>query len=283
MNEFNPNDVPIRPAATVMLIDDRPDLQLLMMERHAKTVFAGGMWVFPGGAIDDEDSFAEANSPRKSVRTDAQANELLGLESGGLAYYMAAIRETFEEAGVLLARRISDDSPLSISSENQHRFDALRDRLNANEISLDAILEQESLYADTAQIHYIARWITPPGGSRRFDARFFIAKIPRNQNPVHDDGELINSIWLTPREIIDRASRDEMVIMSPTLRMVKNLADFNSADDAITAAAANLPDDQARVHTETGIIVMPEESGYDDALTNVESGWIRLRPLPSGQ
>lgn len=277
MSEFIPEDVPVRPAATVMLVDDRPDLQIFMMERHANTVFAGGMWVFPGGAVDHRDD-ASYYADIATHRTDKEASSIMGLESGGLAYYMAAIRETFEEAGILLALHREDESPLTLNPENEARFEQHRNQLNAGELDLKSILEAESLLADVGQMHYIARWITPLGSPRRFDARFFISCIPSEQIPVHDDGELVNSAWMTPKEILQSFDREEMVLMSPTLRMVKNLAAFDSAEQVIESVKQNPVDEQARVHRDTGIIVMPGEPGYEDALTDVENGWVRLRP-----
>jgi len=278
MNDYDPEKVQIRPAATVMLIDDRPDLQVYMLERHAHTVFAGGMWVFPGGAVDHQD---DANYYRDIAthRTDREASELMDLESGGLAYYMAAIRETFEEAGILLALHKENESPLHISDEDETRYDRYRDDLNAGDIELKLILEAEELLADVGQMHYIARWITPQGPPRRFDARFFIARIPSNQVPVHDDGELVNSAWLTPAEILDRIAREEMVLMTVTERMIRSLALFDSAEQVIEAASKNLPDERARVNPETGKIVMPGEPGYNTGRKDVENGWVRLRPF----
>lgn len=278
MTDFVPEEVPVRPAATVMLIDDRPDLQVFMMERHANTVFAGGMWVFPGGAVDHQDD-ASYFSGIATHRTDNEASELMNLENGGLAYYMAAIRETFEEAGVLLALHQEDESPLNIAEASTARFQQYRDQLNAREIELKTILEKESLMADIGKMHYIARWVTPFGSPRRFDARFFIARIPSLQIPIHDDGELVNSVWMSPREIIEKAATDEMVLMSPTLRMVKSLAEFDSADQVIASASSNPEDHRVRVHKDSGIIVLPGEAGYSDALTDVESGWMRLRRI----
>ena len=119
MNDFEPESVPIRQAATVMLIDDRPDLQVFMMERHANTIFAGGMWVFPGGAVDHQDD-AGYYTDIATHRTDEEASQLMDLDAGGIAYYMAAIRETFEEAGILLALHKEDESPLIIAEDNAH-------------------------------------------------------------------------------------------------------------------------------------------------------------------
>ncbi len=278
MTDFDPDSVPVRPAATVMLIDDRPDLQVFMLERHANTVFAGGMWVFPGGAVDHQDEASYYNRIA-THRTDAEASQLMGLGSGGIAYFMAAIRETFEEAGILLALHRQDENPLLIEADASARYGEYRDRLNAGQLELKTILEAENLLADVGQMHYIARWITPIGSPKRFDARFFIARIPSNQTPQHDDDELVDSTWLPPMEILARAERGDMVLMTPTLRMVKCLAAFESADEVIRSVSRNPLDQQVRVHKVTRELLLPGEAGYAEGLTDIENGWVRLRPL----
>ena len=90
----------------------------------------------------------------------------------------------------------------------------------------------------------------------------------------------MNSVWMSPREVLEKAATDEMILMSPTLRMVKSLAEFDSAGQVMASASSNPEDHRARVHKKTGIIVMPGEAGYNDALTDVESGWVRLRRSP---
>ncbi len=129
-------------------------------------------------------------------------------------------------------------------------------------------------------MHYIARWITPLGPPRRFDARFFITQSPKFQTPIHDDRELVHSEWLSPPKILDGVASGDMVLMSPTLRMIRSLANFNSADEVVAAAAANQSDERARV-TKGREIVMPGEPGYEHGVEDIETGWIRLRPLPA--
>lgn len=280
MNDYDPAQVNIRAAATVMLIDDRPNLQLFMMERHANTVFAGGMWVFPGGAVDAADD-PEIFQAISIHRSDEQASKLMNIDSGGLAYYIAAIREAFEEAGILLALRKHNHQPLDLTAPDmEKRFQKHRDDINDSSRDFIEIIRDEDLILDAGEMHYIARWITPEGPPRRFDARFFIARMPQNQTPMHDDGELVHSSWMSPKEILRKAEAGEMVLMSPTLRMVKNLALFDSAEQVIEAASANLMDERARVTKEDRVIVMPGEPGYEDGLDEIESGWVRLRPLP---
>ncbi|MBS04770.1 MAG: hypothetical protein CMQ24_18965 [Gammaproteobacteria bacterium] len=275
-DDFDPDAVPIRPAATVMLVDDRPDLQVFMMERHANTVFAGGMWVFPGGAVDTSDD-AAAYEARCAAREAVDANRLLELEDGALRYYVAAIREAFEECGLMLSLHADSGDKLELTSDGDiDRFQEHRDALNAGDRSLLEILERENLLMDAGDMHYIARWITPLGSPRRFDARFFIARVPRAQTPAHDNQELVHSDWFRPQDVLDAFDREEMVLMTPTLRMVRSLARFGSADEVIAAASSNLPDERVRVVD--GRLVLPGDPGYEHADQNIENGWVRLRP-----
>ena len=277
MSEEDPSDVPVLPAATVMLVDDRPDFQVYMMERNAATVFAGGMWVFPGGRVDDTDD--PASFAHISVhRDDAEASRIMGLQRGGLAYYIAAIREAFEEAGILLAMNRESHQPVDLKDPAiAERFDRHRDDVNDSNRNFIEIMEEENLILDAGQMHYVARWITPPGPPRRFDARFFVARMPRGQKGVHDDSELVHSRWLSPKAILEREASGDMVLMSPTLRMVRCLALFDSADEVVEAAKQNKPDHRARVN-EQREIVLPGEPGYEAADETIENGWVRLRP-----
>ena len=278
MTDYDPEHVDIRPAATVMLVDDRPDLQVFMMERHSGNVFAPGMWVFPGGGVDRDDDRISAQSISLH-RSDKEASALLDLESGGLAFYIAAIREAFEEAGILLALDRNDlTRPDLLDKETAARFQEHRDNLNNHGGDFIDILNRENLILDAGTMHYIARWITPVGPPKRFDARFFIAQMPDNQAPIHDDKELVHSRWMSPQTVLDKFDAQEMELMVPTVRMIRNLAMFGSADEVISAAAANLPYERAKVNTRTKEVVMPGEPGYNSASNEIESGWVRLRP-----
>ncbi len=261
-----------------MLVDDKPDLQVLMMRRDANTVFAGGMWVFPGGSVDDSDDHVDFQTISEH-RTEAEACQLLDLPKGGLAYYIAAIRECFEEAGVLLARVKGDDQAIQLTDiMHTSRFEQHRDDVNDGNLSFIDMVQQENLIMDAGEMHYVARWITPLGPPRRFDARFFVARMPEGQEPIHDNRETVHATWLSPKDILKHVASGKMILMSPTLRMIRCLALFDTTDQVIAAARANLPDQRARVD-DSGIIVLPGEPGYDHGAENIESGWIRLRPL----
>ena len=255
-----------------MLVADRPDFQVFMMERNANMVFGPGMWVFPGGSVDDTDD--PARFQHISIRrSDDHASELIGVKRGGLAYYIAAIREAFEEAGILLALDRKTRKPVDLKApQTAARFARHRDDINSGNRDFMDIIEEENLILDAGEMHYVAR---PP---RRFDARFFVARMPPRQVPVHDDSELVHSRWLQPGEILRRCETEEMTLMGPTLRMVKSLARFDSAEDVIASASQNPADERARVNASREI-VLPGDPGYDTADESIESGWIRLRPL----
>ena len=278
MSDYDPDEVAIRPAATVMLIADRPNLQVFMMERNANIVFAGGMWVFPGGRVDANDD-PEKYQKLSTHRSDKEASSLMNLDHGGLSYYIAAIRESFEEAGILLALDKDTHEPLSLAGkQNSARFNVHRNSVNAAERDFLDIIEEENLILDAGTMHYIARWVTPKGPPRRYDTRFFISRMPENQIPLHDDNELVHSEWISPQEILDKVEAEEMILMSPTLRMIQSLAKFSSADEVIESASSNLPDERARVNKYKEL-VLPGDRFYDEADANIETGFVRLRPL----
>lgn len=262
MNDFDPASVPVRPAATVLLVDDMPELSVFMMKRNAKTLFAGGMWVFPGGAVDDADDGDDLSDVCVG-RTQAEANAALGVSSMGLAYYVAAVREAFEEAGILFAISRESGEPLALKDPDvRARFDRYRDRVNAGDVDFVDVIREEGLMLDVGQFHYVARWITPEGPPRRFDTRFFVATMPSFQEPIHDDGELVNSEWLSPAAVRERAAREEMGMLPPTLRMIERLADFPSADAVIAAASSDQEVER-----------VPMGSG----MSRAEPGWVKLR------
>jgi len=278
VSDFDPQLVPIKPAATVMLIADRPDLQIFMLKRHAKTVFAGGMWVFPGGAVDPEDNQLELShiDIDEAERLD---NSLSELTRDNLPFYIAAIRESFEESGILFGFRNNEQHLIDLSDATmQAHFDSLRQKLNNQKTSFGDILKQEKLTPALSSLYPVARWITPLGSPKRFDARFFIAAMPTNQTPIHDDGELVRSGWMRPNDILTACEREEMILMSPTLRMVRNLAAFTSTQGVLQAVSHNLSYERVRVDTTHGNLLLPGERGYDKASEDIETGWIRLRP-----
>lgn len=265
---FDPHAVPISHAATVMLVDDRPDLHVLMVRRTARMVFAADAWVFPGGRVDPGDHEAELEKLCRGL-SDAEASSILGVPHGGLAWWLAACRETFEEAGLLL---LAGDPPQDFD------LTELRRRVRSDESVFPDLLLELGLTLDVSAIEDVARFITPLGSPRRFDARFFLARTPDDQEPEHDSGEIVDWEWVRPADALERFRAGEMTMISPTVRMVSCLARFETADEALEAARRRLPYQRVRVIDPGGEyrVVLPGEEGYEQAELEVESGWVRL-------
>ena len=250
-----------------MLLRDGPGgLEVFMMQRHIRSDFVGGAYVFPGGAVDPDDTIDESIC---AGRTDRTASAALDLPRGGLAYWVAAIRECFEEAGVLLAYT-AVGTLIDFGDRNvAERFRSLRRELQAGRLSISELARAERLRLATDRVHYWARWITPEGQPRRFDARFFLALAPPGQAAVHDGSALTDSAWVTPRTAIEKAERREWTVIFPTLRnlmLVANLPDTAAAERAALARGEVLAVQPRLVRDSNGIrILIPGDPDYDDA------------------
>lgn len=282
--EFDPAAVPIRPAATVMVVEDRPghtgeELRVLMLRRTTRAIFAGDMWVYPGGKVDDED--AEIAAGHVVGLDPEEANRRLGVSTNGLAYWVAALRECFEEAGILLARRAHDGAPIDVSDPaTVARLAARRAELNAGAVSFADVIREEGVALDAARIHYVAHWVTPLGPPRRFDTRFFLAAAPAGQIAAHDDTEIVHHEWVSPMDAVRRWEADEMAMMSPTARMLMCLLPFRRAAEVVDAAALDIEPHQIRVAREGAAyrIMLPGDEGWHDGDPDTEFGWVKLRP-----
>jgi 8-oxo-dGTP pyrophosphatase MutT (NUDIX family) len=266
--------VVVRPAATVMLVREPPGgaagLEVLMVRRNLRSDFVGGAYVFPGGAVDPADGGAEAAACCVG-RDDAGASALLGLDSGGLAYWVAVLRECFEEAGVLVATG-PDGRVLSLRDPAvEARFLAHRAALNGGGRRFLDICRDEQLLLDVGRVHYFAHWITPRGAPRRYDTRFFVAQAPPDQTPAHDAGEVIADEWITPAEALRRHREGEIELIFPTIRNLQAISRFDRPADLLAAAAAasaHVPAIEPRVLHDGGAgvrIVLPGDPGFDQA------------------
>ena len=237
--EFDPTTVPVKPAATVLLVRDADagGVEVFMLRRTFNAAFASGMFVFPGGKVDDVDGVDEIAELCDGL-TDAHASALLGIANGGLAYWVACIRECFEEAGVLLARHETTGDVVRFDDEaTAQRFEVERENIHDGSVALLDLCKREGLRLTTDDIHYVSHWITPMGEKRRFDTRFFIARAPQAQEPLHDDGETIESFWISPQEAIERAHEKDLMLMPPTKANIEFLLPFKTADEVLSAAA----------------------------------------------
>lgn len=270
----DPAEVSIRDAATVMLVRDGEagHLEVFMLRRNLNSDFVGGAYVFPGGAVDPEDRHADLE-PICEGRTDADASTALGLDppTGGLAYWVAAVRESFEEAGVLLAYD-ADGTVVDFRDEAvAARFDRHRRAVDNSERRLVEVCAEEGLRLAVDAMHYFSHWITPLGPPRRYDTRFFVAAAPVGQTPLHDDRETIANCWIAPAEALDRHRAGEFDLILPTIRNLEAIARFDSACEVLEAAKVldQIPAVLPRITDDgdgEGIrILLPGDPGYDDA------------------
>ena len=260
-----------------MLVRDAPEpvsadsvLEVLMVRRNLQSDFVGGAYVFPGGAVDLVDGGSEAEAICQG-RSDAEASALLGVGSGGLAYWVAVLRECFEEAGVLLAQG-PDGRPLSFADPAvENRFAGQRRELNAGRRTFLELCGDEGLRLATDRVHYFAHWITPEGAPRRYDTRFFVAEAPSGQTPLNDAAETIAEEWLAPAEALRRHREHQMELIFPTIRNLQAISRFPDSATLLAAAAAassSVPRVEPRVIADGGAgvrIVLPGDPGYEQA------------------
>ena len=221
--------VTIRDAATVMLVRDAPDLHVFMARRNAASIWIAGASVFPGGAIDPDDRHPGWEA-RCEGWDDRQASAALGVTSGGLGYWVGAIRETFEEAGVLLARDRAG-TPVDASATV---FVEARNALNAGELDFATFVATHGLRLGADQLHPFSHWLTPEGSPRRYDTRFFLGAAPPGAYE-HDNAELVASTWLRPIDALDAADRGEIDLIFPTRKSLEVLAGYDRAEDVLAA------------------------------------------------
>lgn len=223
-----------RPASTVILLRDGADdaPEVFLVRRHEGTAFMGGAHVFPGGRVDERDRDAAESSWCDGLDAAIRRLEVMPPVEA-VAFHVAAIRELFEEAGVLLAR---DRSGLFVSLANrdeQARFKAYRAEVHAGTRSLRDVAEREKLRLALDALVPFAHWVTPPIDVRQFDTRFFVTRVPPRQTAVHDDRETTHSVWMTPSRALEQARNDQIVLPPPTWTTLRELEPCRSVDEAI--------------------------------------------------
>lgn len=265
----------------MILARDRAEggFEVLMLLRNLNSDFVGGAYVFPGGAVDPVDATDEATARCRGL-DDAEASLILGVGTGGLAYWIACLRELFEEAGLLLAARDDGSSIDMADAATTARFAAHRIEINAGRRRLLDVVAEEGLVLDLSTLCYFAHWVTPVGPPRRYDTRFFVAAAPPDQVPVHDDKELVANTWVTPREALERHERGEMQLILPTIKNLEAIARFESSAELLDAARSetSVPRIQPRIIADgNGVrILLPGDEGFDDpGAAEVASGSVR--------
>ena len=259
------------PAATVTLVRDAPrGVEVLMLQRNHSLKFMPGAHVFPGGGLDAADGSPEMHALCTGP-ADADASRMLGIERGGLSYWVAAIREAYEEAGILLAY---DAAGNMVSLEDgAGRFDAHRGSLHARHGDFGAILRAEGLRLATDRLTYFGHWITPVTVPRRYDTRFFLAVAPEGQEARHDNHETIAHAWVRPQEALEHGMREKLKLRFPTIKTLERFAACATCDELVSVVAA-APVVRALLPriTRDGRTLLPGDEGYEVAEASRDEG-----------
>ena len=271
--------VPLRDAATVMLIRDavddagEPAVEVCMLRRNLASEFVAGAYVFPGGSVDPADRGEAADELCRGL-DDAEASAILGVGSGGLAFWVAALRECFEEAGVLLAqpRDAADGTRMLDTSDPvvRARFEAHRLEINEGRSGLLDVCRAEGLVLAADTVHYVSHWITPELAPKRFDTRFFVTAAPSGQVAHHDDGETIATIWVRPDDALARFAAGEIELLPPTIANLEKLAAHSTTAEVMSWATSvtDMPTILPIVLIEDGrlLVLRPGDEGYQQAI-----------------
>ncbi|BBC94594.1 NUDIX hydrolase [Streptomyces griseofuscus] len=260
---------PVSPkrAATVLLLKDtEAGPAVHMLRRRASMAFAGGAYAYPGGGVDPRDDDTRirwAGPPRASWA------ERLGVdEAGAQAIVCAAVRETYEEAGVLLA---GPDPDSVVGDTTGDDWEADRAALVAREQSFAEFLHRRGLVLRSDLLGAWARWITPEFESRRYDTWFFAAVLPAGQRTRNASTEADRTVWIRPAEAAAGYDRGELLMMPPTIAALRELLPYGTAAEALAAAAArDLTPVQATARLRDGEIVL-SWPGHEEFTKHVPS------------
>ncbi len=252
------NEAEARPAATIVLLRDGTDgLEVFMVVRHHAIDFASGALVFPGGRVEDNDVSLANECPFPP-----------GPDTKLLPFRIAAIRETFEECGVLFARpvnsdRLIDEPTLSVVAR------AHRVALAEGKIKFGEVLTSGGLTIALDLLTHFAHWITPRNQPKRYDTHFFLAEAPAQHLAVHDGTESVDSLWITPRQVLTDTAAGRFKLVFATQMNLMKLAHYATAAEAIAAAGeaavVTVLPEVTKIDGTRRVLRIPIEAGYGAA------------------
>jgi 8-oxo-dGTP pyrophosphatase MutT (NUDIX family) len=258
---------PAVPAATIMILRDEPEtgeLEVFMVVRHHQIDFASGALVFPGGKAAPSDS-----APGVRAYCDGE----VGLDDVQLNLHVAAIREAFEESGVLLARR--GGSPDVVGPDVVASLDHLRPLLDKGDLAIEDFMKENDLRLACDLLVPFAHWVTPNMMPKRFDTYFFLAAAPDGQAALHDGSETVDSVWANPSRLLKEADEGKWTVIFPTRMNVEKVGKASTVQEAMANARADkivtvLPE-VIQIDGEP-FLKIPAEAGYSvttEPLSNV--------------
>lgn len=246
----DPVSAPILPAATILVLRDEPSFEVLMVQRHHQIEFASGALVFPGGKTHQGDH--DPAWEQACVGWDEVEPEQRPLR-------IAAVREVFEEAGLLLgATRPLDPAACELS---------VRQAVDRGELPFLKVVRDLGEKVDLSALTVFARWITPPLTPKRYDTWFYVARAPADQLALCDGRETVDAVWIPPREAVRMALSGERKVVFPTRMNLQLLAEATSAADAIARAQGRrlvTVQPQVEERAEGRVLTLPTEAGYGE-------------------
>jgi 8-oxo-dGTP pyrophosphatase MutT (NUDIX family) len=258
----------LTPAATVLLFkNSAAGPKVFMVKRSKKPPFEN-LYVFPGGKVDQDDGSSKMYDLCKGLN-DEKASSQLNIGSGGLAYWVAAIRESFEEVGILMADL--SDKQLGAGDSYNKKLKGYRDSINNGELTFYEMLVRESLDISLDSISPLSHWITPEIEKRRFNTRFFVAEIPNFQTGEHDGRETTDSVWITPEDALKKAESGDMQMIMPTTKNLESCCGFNSVEELINVKKNIEPTDRPSILPKffkkngNWVGLLPGDDGYEQA------------------
>ena len=261
-DKIETDTVPILPASTMVLIDDRPDLHVLMLLRNNSSGFVADHTIFPGGAIEEDDKNyiwddLVVGLTKEEAKTQLRTDD-------ARSFWIAAIRETIEEVGVLVGT---------------HEIELLEDRelIEGGSENFSDVISQREISLDLSDIEPISRWVTPMGGTRRYDTYFFVAQSFTSVTPQVDGKEAVEAFWIAPSEALKKWELGEMTMISPTLATLRQLESYENSDEVLTALDSKLFPENIRIVDESKALpLFPNDDNYEASYTWPALGWTWL-------
>ena len=225
---------PHRATTVILLRKKNPEeFEVYLLKRHEKSSFMAGNYVYPGGRIDPSDHSLEICPHTRGISPeDCRRTLAAGLSpEESLACWTSAIRELFEEAGVILGCH-RDERLLSLSdSKEKSRYDRYREEVQQGSMTLCEVAKKEQILIALDRLHYYARWITPEARPQRFDTYFFIARHPDGQEATPDQKETTAGVWMPPRQALAENLTGEIALSPPTLRTIEDLSAYRTIEE----------------------------------------------------
>ena len=257
----------LTPSSSLILVRDSDDgVQVFMMKRALKSSF-GGIWVFPGGILEKQDKEIAEKDFCKGI-SESKAKGILNHDKESLLYWIASLRETFEESGALIA--IREDSSVFVPTNHELEvLQKLRDDLNNRSISFISILTQLNLKMDLSRLIYVSHWITPNVETKRYTTRFFLASLNEDLTLKHDGIEGTDSKWFGIKDLLRDHKKGKFSLIMPTIKNLESISNFKNTDELINAKKSinpiDIPAIEPKFFIENGKWkgLLPGEDGYE--------------------